>query len=101
MKDTAKCGGPLLGGELGSAGGHLSCQQPLPDSQLPRKWRRFVGGKLRRMTHSPACPCSPLQLFYDPDGSGLRKAVLVYFSDYWNKLDVCAILLFIAGLTCR
>ncbi|MXQ82247.1 hypothetical protein E5288_WYG010932 [Bos mutus] len=41
------------------------------------------------------------QLFYDPDGSGLRKAVLVYFSDYWNKLDVCAILLFIAGLTCR
>uniref|UniRef100_A0A8C6DTH7 Transient receptor potential cation channel subfamily M member 2 n=1 Tax=Moschus moschiferus TaxID=68415 RepID=A0A8C6DTH7_MOSMO len=41
------------------------------------------------------------QLFYDPDGSGLRKAVLVYFSDFWNKLDVCAILLFIAGLTCR
>ncbi|KAM7248783.1 hypothetical protein CapIbe_000822 [Capra ibex] len=41
------------------------------------------------------------QLFYDPDGSGLRKAMLVYFSDFWNKLDVCAILLFIAGLTCR
>lgn len=41
------------------------------------------------------------QLFYDPDGSGLRKAVLVYFNDYWNKLDVCAILLFIVGLTCR
>ncbi|XP_020739237.2 transient receptor potential cation channel subfamily M member 2 isoform X1 [Odocoileus virginianus] len=41
------------------------------------------------------------QLFYDPDGSGLRKAVIVYFSDFWNKLDVCAILLFIAGLTCR
>ncbi|XP_068837675.1 transient receptor potential cation channel subfamily M member 2 isoform X2 [Capricornis sumatraensis] len=69
--------------------------------QLPRKWRRFAGGELRRMTHSPACPCSCPQLFYDPDGSGLRKAVLVYFSDFWNKLDVCAILLFIAGLTCR
>ncbi|XP_061023445.1 transient receptor potential cation channel subfamily M member 2 [Dama dama] len=41
------------------------------------------------------------QLFYDPDGNGLRKAVIVYFSDFWNKLDVCAILLFIAGLTCR
>ncbi|XP_057553816.1 transient receptor potential cation channel subfamily M member 2 isoform X2 [Hippopotamus amphibius kiboko] len=41
------------------------------------------------------------QLFYDPDECGLRKRVLLYFSDFWNKLDICAILLFIAGLTCR
>uniref|UniRef100_A0A8C4FHA6 Transient receptor potential cation channel subfamily M member 2 n=1 Tax=Catagonus wagneri TaxID=51154 RepID=A0A8C4FHA6_9CETA len=41
------------------------------------------------------------QLFYDPDGCGLMKAVLLYFSDFWNKLDIAAILLFIAGLTCR
>ena len=93
--------GSPLGRGAGLSGGHLSCQQPLPNSQLPRKWCRFAGGELRRMTHSPTCPCSPLQLFYDPDGSGLRKAVLVYFNDYWNKLDVCAILLFIVGLTCR
>ncbi|XP_053773634.1 transient receptor potential cation channel subfamily M member 2 isoform X6 [Desmodus rotundus] len=26
---------------------------------------------------------------------------LLYFSDFWNKLDIAAILLFIAGLTCR
>uniref|UniRef100_A0A674IZD3 Transient receptor potential cation channel subfamily M member 2 n=1 Tax=Terrapene triunguis TaxID=2587831 RepID=A0A674IZD3_9SAUR len=25
----------------------------------------------------------------------------LYFSDFWNKLDVCAILIFIAGLICR
>lgn len=93
--------GSPLGRGAGLSGGHLSGQQPLPNSQLPRKWRRFAGGELRRMTHSPACLCSSPQLFYDPDGSGLRKAVLVYFSDFWNKLDVCAILLFIAGLTCR
>ncbi|XP_075855224.1 transient receptor potential cation channel subfamily M member 2 isoform X3 [Microcebus murinus] len=30
----------------------------------------------------------------------MKKAAL-YFSDFWNKLDVGAILLFIAGLTCR
>ncbi|XP_046503880.1 transient receptor potential cation channel subfamily M member 2-like isoform X1 [Equus quagga] len=41
------------------------------------------------------------QLFYDPAGCGLRKTVFVYFSDFWNKLDIAAILLFIAGLTCR
>uniref|UniRef100_A0A8C4KZH2 Transient receptor potential cation channel subfamily M member 2 n=1 Tax=Equus asinus asinus TaxID=83772 RepID=A0A8C4KZH2_EQUAS len=27
--------------------------------------------------------------------------VFMYFSDFWNKLDIAAILLFIAGLTCR
>ncbi|XP_006876843.1 PREDICTED: transient receptor potential cation channel subfamily M member 2 [Chrysochloris asiatica] len=41
------------------------------------------------------------QLFYDPDGYGLLKMASLYFSDFWNKLDVGAILLFIAGLTCR
>ncbi|XP_014686241.2 transient receptor potential cation channel subfamily M member 2 isoform X1 [Equus asinus] len=41
------------------------------------------------------------QLFYDPAGCGLRKTVFMYFSDFWNKLDIAAILLFIAGLTCR
>ncbi|XP_048659734.1 transient receptor potential cation channel subfamily M member 2 isoform X3 [Marmota marmota marmota] len=41
------------------------------------------------------------QLFYDPDECGLRKMASLYFSDFWNKLDVAAILLFIAGLTCR
>lgn len=29
------------------------------------------------------------------------KVALLYFSDFWNKLDVGAILLFVAGLTCR
>ncbi|KAM6225119.1 transient receptor potential cation channel subfamily M member 2 isoform 2-T2 [Rhynchocyon petersi] len=41
------------------------------------------------------------QLFYDPDGYGLLKRASLYFSDFWNKLDVGAILLFIGGLTCR
>ncbi|XP_008565916.1 PREDICTED: transient receptor potential cation channel subfamily M member 2 [Galeopterus variegatus] len=41
------------------------------------------------------------QLFYDPDECGLMKMAALYFSDFWNKLDVAAIVLFIAGLTCR
>ncbi|XP_045357135.1 transient receptor potential cation channel subfamily M member 2 isoform X3 [Leopardus geoffroyi] len=41
------------------------------------------------------------QLFCDPDEFGLMKMALLYFSDFWNKLDIGAILLFIAGLTCR
>ncbi|XP_023619326.1 transient receptor potential cation channel subfamily M member 2 isoform X7 [Myotis lucifugus] len=41
------------------------------------------------------------QLLYDPDECGLVKMALLYFSDFWNKLDIAAILLFIAGLTCR
>ncbi|XP_004696953.1 transient receptor potential cation channel subfamily M member 2 [Echinops telfairi] len=41
------------------------------------------------------------QLFSDPDGYGLLKTANLYFSDFWNKLDVGAILLFTAGLTCR
>lgn len=49
--------------------------------------------------------CQPLdpsqQLLYDPDGLGAVKMASLYFKDFWNKLDVCAILVFIAGLTCR
>ncbi|KAF6122339.1 transient receptor potential cation channel subfamily M member 2 [Phyllostomus discolor] len=41
------------------------------------------------------------QLLYDPDECGLAKMAVLYFSDFWNKLDIAAILLFIAGLTCR
>ncbi|XP_025027088.1 transient receptor potential cation channel subfamily M member 2 [Python bivittatus] len=41
------------------------------------------------------------QLFCDPDGFGLVKMASLYFSDFWNKLDMCAILIFIVGLTCR
>ncbi|XP_053568855.1 transient receptor potential cation channel subfamily M member 2 [Bombina bombina] len=41
------------------------------------------------------------QLIYDPDGFGLMKQATLYIIDFWNKLDVCAILIFIAGLTCR
>ncbi|KAM3835803.1 LOW QUALITY PROTEIN: transient receptor potential cation channel subfamily M member 2 [Vipera latastei] len=41
------------------------------------------------------------QLFCDPDGFGLIKMASLYFSDFWNKLDACAILIFIVGLVCR
>ncbi|KAM4626692.1 transient receptor potential cation channel subfamily M member 2 [Discoglossus pictus] len=41
------------------------------------------------------------QLIYDPDGFGLMKQASLYITDFWNKLDVCAIVIFIAGLTCR
>lgn len=51
------------------------------------------------MTAGP--PRVPPQLLYDPDECGLMKMALLYFSDFWNKLDIAAILLFIAGLTCR
>ncbi|XP_056392757.1 transient receptor potential cation channel subfamily M member 2 isoform X2 [Hyla sarda] len=41
------------------------------------------------------------QVVYDPDGFGLLKQALLYINDFWNKLDVCAILIFIGGLICR
>ncbi|XP_075140952.1 transient receptor potential cation channel subfamily M member 2 [Leptodactylus fuscus] len=41
------------------------------------------------------------QVFYDPDGFGLLKQASLYINDFWNKLDVCAILIFIGGLICR
>ncbi|ELK03576.1 Transient receptor potential cation channel subfamily M member 2 [Pteropus alecto] len=40
-------------------------------------------------------------LLYDPGECGLVKVAVLYFSDFWNKLDIAAILLFIAGLVCR
>ncbi|XP_051695884.2 transient receptor potential cation channel subfamily M member 2 isoform X1 [Oryctolagus cuniculus] len=41
------------------------------------------------------------QLLCGPDEYGLMKMAASYFSSFWNKLDVAAILLFVAGLTCR
>nr|DBA20103.1 TPA: hypothetical protein GDO54_015833 [Pyxicephalus adspersus] len=41
------------------------------------------------------------QLIYDPDRFGLLKQASLYINDFWNKLDVCAILIFIGGLICR
>uniref|UniRef100_A0A8C5Q425 Transient receptor potential cation channel subfamily M member 2 n=1 Tax=Leptobrachium leishanense TaxID=445787 RepID=A0A8C5Q425_9ANUR len=41
------------------------------------------------------------QLIYDPDGFGLLRQASLYFTDFWNKLDICAIFIFIAGLTFR
>ncbi|XP_075036348.1 transient receptor potential cation channel subfamily M member 2 isoform X2 [Mixophyes fleayi] len=41
------------------------------------------------------------QLIIDPDGFGLLKQASLYINDFWNKLDVCAILIFISGLICR
>ncbi|XP_018424709.1 PREDICTED: transient receptor potential cation channel subfamily M member 2 [Nanorana parkeri] len=41
------------------------------------------------------------QLIYDPDRFGLLKQASLYYNDFWNKLDVCAILIFIGGLICR
>uniref|UniRef100_A0A8C8BJX3 Transient receptor potential cation channel subfamily M member 2 n=1 Tax=Otus sunia TaxID=257818 RepID=A0A8C8BJX3_9STRI len=41
------------------------------------------------------------QLLHDPDGFGVVKMASLYFKDFWNKLDICAILVFITGLSCR
>ncbi|XP_066433176.1 transient receptor potential cation channel subfamily M member 2 [Eleutherodactylus coqui] len=41
------------------------------------------------------------QVLYDPDGFGILKQASLYINDFWNKLDVCAILIFFGGLTCR
>ncbi|XP_073414310.1 transient receptor potential cation channel subfamily M member 2 [Dendrobates tinctorius] len=41
------------------------------------------------------------QVLDDPDGFGILKQASLYISDFWNKLDVCAILIFISGLFCR
>ncbi|XP_071977095.1 transient receptor potential cation channel subfamily M member 2 isoform X3 [Engystomops pustulosus] len=41
------------------------------------------------------------QVLYDPDGFGLLKQASLYINDFWNKLDVCAILIFICGFICR
>lgn len=59
----------------------------------------LLGVRLERGSQAPIP--TPSQLLYDPDECGLVKMALLYFSDFWNKLDIAAILLFIAGLTCR
>ncbi|XP_069589865.1 transient receptor potential cation channel subfamily M member 2 [Ranitomeya imitator] len=41
------------------------------------------------------------QVLDDPDGFGILKQASLYINDFWNKLDVCAILIFISGLFCR
>lgn len=61
----------------------------------------LVAGAVRGIRHWARCVRPPPQLFYDPDECGLMKMALLYFSDFWNKLDICAILLFMAGLICR
>lgn len=67
---------------------------------LSRKERALCLGKMS--DSRPGLPHRVLpQLLYDPDECGLMKMALLYFSDFWNKLDIAAILLFIAGLTCR
>ncbi|XP_060098029.1 transient receptor potential cation channel subfamily M member 2 isoform X9 [Heteronotia binoei] len=65
--------------------------QPVPS------WREYV---IYFWLFSLVCE-ETRQLFYDPDGFGFLKMVSLYLNDFWNKLDLCAILIFIAGLTCR
>lgn len=72
-------------------------QGPWEPPPLPREGASVLAAGDDSTASLPA----PSQLFYDPAGCGLRKTVFVYFSDFWNKLDIAAILLFIAGLTCR
>ncbi|XP_061490401.1 transient receptor potential cation channel subfamily M member 2 isoform X2 [Rhineura floridana] len=67
------------------------------DFQLTPSWQEYV---IYIWLFSLVCE-ETRQLFYDPDGFGFVKMVSLYLSDFWNKLDVCAILIFIAGLTCR
>nr|XP_009663409.1 PREDICTED: transient receptor potential cation channel subfamily M member 2 isoform X1 [Struthio camelus australis] len=65
--------------------------QPLPS------WREYL---IYFWLFSLVCE-ETRQLLYDPDGFGILKMASLYFKDFWNKLDVCAILVFITGLTCR
>ncbi|XP_075793428.1 transient receptor potential cation channel subfamily M member 2 isoform X2 [Pelodiscus sinensis] len=69
----------------------------MTDFQATPSWREYV---IYFWLFSLVCE-ETRQLFYDPDGLGLLKMASLYFSDFWNKLDVCAILIFIAGLVCR
>ncbi|XP_041432693.1 transient receptor potential cation channel subfamily M member 2 isoform X2 [Xenopus laevis] len=41
------------------------------------------------------------QVIYDPDGFGFLRQASIYINDFWNKLDLCAITIFAAGLICR
>ncbi|NXA55395.1 TRPM2 protein, partial [Nothocercus julius] len=65
--------------------------QPLPS------WREYL---IYFWLFSLVCE-ETRQLLYDPDGLGIQKKASLYFKDFWNRLDVCAILVFITGLTCR
>ncbi|XP_076197969.1 transient receptor potential cation channel subfamily M member 2 isoform X2 [Aptenodytes patagonicus] len=65
--------------------------QPLPS------WREYL---IYFWLFSLVCE-ETRQLLYDPDGFGVVKMASLYFKDFWNKLDICAILVFITGLTCR
>uniref|UniRef100_A0A670JDG5 Transient receptor potential cation channel subfamily M member 2 n=1 Tax=Podarcis muralis TaxID=64176 RepID=A0A670JDG5_PODMU len=67
------------------------------DFQPTPSWREYV---IYFWLFSLVCE-ETRQLFYDPDGFGLVKMASLYLNDFWNKLDVCAILIFIAGLSCR
>ncbi|EMP42661.1 Transient receptor potential cation channel subfamily M member 2 [Chelonia mydas] len=67
------------------------------DFQATPSWREYV---IYFWLFSLVCE-ETRQLVYDPDGFGVLKMASLYFSDFWNKLDVCAILIFITGLTCR
>nr|XP_021142078.1 transient receptor potential cation channel subfamily M member 2 isoform X3 [Columba livia] len=65
--------------------------QPLPS------WREYL---IYFWLFSLVCE-ETRQLLYDPDGLGVVKMASLYFKDFWNKLDICAILAFLTGLTCR
>ncbi|KAM7106683.1 transient receptor potential cation channel subfamily M member 2 isoform 7-T7 [Ciconia maguari] len=65
--------------------------QPLPS------WREYL---IYFWLFSLVCE-ETRQLLYDPDEFGVVKKASLYFKDFWNKLDICAILVFITGLTCR
>ncbi|XP_062988393.1 transient receptor potential cation channel subfamily M member 2 isoform X1 [Elgaria multicarinata webbii] len=69
----------------------------MTDFQPTPSWREYV---IYFWLFSLVCE-ETRQLFYDPDGFGLVKMVSLYLNDFWNKLDVCAILIFITGLACR
>uniref|UniRef100_A0A8D2JAJ1 Transient receptor potential cation channel subfamily M member 2 n=1 Tax=Varanus komodoensis TaxID=61221 RepID=A0A8D2JAJ1_VARKO len=69
----------------------------MTDFQSTPSWREYT---IYIWLFSLVCE-ETRQVFYDPDGFGLVKMVSLYLSDFWNKLDVCAILIFIAGLVCR
>ncbi|KAG8432778.1 hypothetical protein GDO86_017135 [Hymenochirus boettgeri] len=65
--------------------------QPFPS------WREFV---VYFWLFSLVCE-EIRQLIYDPDGFGFVRQASLYINDFWNKLDLCAIIIFIVGLICR
>ncbi|XP_074859743.1 transient receptor potential cation channel subfamily M member 2 [Carettochelys insculpta] len=67
------------------------------DFQATPSWREYV---IYFWLFSLVCE-ETRQFVRDPDGFGLLKMASLYFSDFWNKLDICGIVIFLAGLTCR